>query len=147
MARRLEMPKSAAHRLLTTLVNRGFAVQDETSQRYRLTVKLAAVGFRVLAGAGTSDICQPSLDRLAVRTGELVRLALVERDALFWIAKSQGALSGLRYDADLGQEVVLHATATGKAWLSTMTDAAAANLVKKARICRADAVRQARCPR
>ena len=131
IARRLDMPKSAAHRLLSSLVNRGFAVQDDTSQRYRLTVRLAAVGFRVLAGAGTSDICQPSLDRLARRTGELVRLALVEGDTLFWIAKAQGALSGLRYDPDLGQAVVLHATATGKAWLSTMNDEAAANLVKK----------------
>jgi len=131
IAPRLDMPKSAAHRLLSSLVNRGFAVQDDTSQRYRLTVRLAAVGFRVLAGAGTSDICQPSLDRLARRTGELVRLALVEGDTLFWIAKAQGALSGLRYDPDLGQAVVLHATATGKAWLSTMNDEAAANLVKK----------------
>ena len=131
IARRLDMPKSAAHRLLSSLVNRGFAVQDDPSQRYRLSVKLAAVGFRVLAGAGTSDICQPSLDRLAIRTGELVRLTLVEGDTLFWIAKSQGALSGLRYDPDLGQAVVLHATATGKAWLSTMSDDAAAGLVKK----------------
>ncbi len=131
IARRLDMPKSAAHRLLSSLINRRFAVQDDTSQRYRLSVKLAAVGFRILAGAGTSDICQPSLDRLAIRTGELVRLALAEGDTLFWIAKSQGALSGLRYDPDLGQAVVLHATATGKAWLSTMNDAAAVNLVKK----------------
>jgi len=131
IARRLEMPKSAANRLLSSLVNRGIAVQDDASQRYRLTVKLAALGFRVLAGAGTSDICQPSLDRLATRTGELVRLALVEGDTLFWIAKSQGALSGLRYDPDLGRAVVLHATATGKAWLSTMSDEAASSLVKK----------------
>jgi IclR family acetate operon transcriptional repressor len=130
IARQLDMPKSGAHRLLASLVNRGMAVQDDFSQRYRLTVKLAAVGFRILAGAGTSDICQPSLDRLAARTGELVRLALVEGDTLFWIAKSQGALSGLRYDPDLGRAVVLHATATGKAWLSTMSDEAATSLVR-----------------
>jgi DNA-binding IclR family transcriptional regulator len=131
IARQLDMPKSGAHRLLASLVNRGLAVQDDFSQRYRLTVKLAAVGFRILAGAGTSDICQPSLDRLATRTGELVRLALVEGDTLFWIAKSQGALSGLRYDPDLGRAVVLHATATGKAWLSTLSDENAVSLVKR----------------
>src|SRR4030095_7432151 len=68
IARRLDMPKSAAHRRLSSSVTRGFAVQDDTSQRYRLTVRLAAVGFRVLAGAGTSDICPPSLYRLAPRT-------------------------------------------------------------------------------
>jgi len=130
IARRLDIPKSAAHRLLNALANRGFAIQDDASQRYRLTVKLAAVGFRVLAASGTSDICQPSLDRLAARTGELVRLALVEGDALLWIAKSQGSLSGLRYDPDLGQAVVLHATATGKAWLATLEEEKAVALVK-----------------
>ena len=131
IARRVGMPKSAAHRLLASLAGRDFAVQDEASQRYRLTVKLAAVGFRVLAGTGTSDICQPSLDRLARRTAELVRLALVEGDALLWIAKSQGSLSGLRYDPDLGQAVVLHATATGKAWLATLDEEHAVSLVRR----------------
>jgi len=130
VARRLELPKSAVHRLLSILVRRGLAVQDEYSQRYRMTVKLAAIGFRFLAASGITDICQPSLDRLAARTGELVRLALVEDDALIWIAKAQGSLSGLRYDPDMGQPVVLHATSTGKAWLATLDDAQAVALVK-----------------
>ncbi|MDQ0586535.1 IclR family acetate operon transcriptional repressor [Variovorax paradoxus] len=130
VARRLELPKSAVHRLLSILVRRGLAVQDEYSQRYRMTVKLAAIGFRFLAASGITEICQPSLDRLAARTGELVRLALVEDDALIWIAKAQGALSGLRYDPDMGQPVVLHATSTGKAWLASLDEEQAVALVK-----------------
>jgi IclR family acetate operon transcriptional repressor len=130
IARRLELPKSAVHRLLSSLVGRGLAMQDEYSQRYRMTVKLAAIGFRFLAASGITEICQPSLDRLAARTGELVRLALVENDALIWIAKAQGARSALRYDPDMGQPVVLHATSTGKAWLATLDEAQAVALVK-----------------
>jgi DNA-binding IclR family transcriptional regulator len=130
VSRQLDLPKSAVHRLLSILLRRGLAVQDEYSQRYRMTVKLAAIGFRFLAASGITEICQPSLDRLAARTGELVRLALVEDDALIWIAKAQGALSGLRYDPDMGQAVVLHATATGKAWLATLDEAQAVALVK-----------------
>ena len=130
ISRRLDLPKSAVHRLLSVLVGRRLAAQDEYSQRYRMTVKLAAIGFRFLAASGITEICQPSLDRLAARTGELVRLALVEEDALIWIAKAQGALSGLRYDPDMGQAVVLHATASGKAWLATLDEAQALALVK-----------------
>jgi len=130
ISRQLDLPKSAVHRLLSILVNRGLAVQDAFSQRYRMTVKLAALGFRFLAASGITEICQPSLDRLAIRTGELVRLALVEDNALIWIAKAQGSLSGLRYDPDMGQPVVLHATSTGKAWLATMDEAKAVALVK-----------------
>ncbi len=130
VSRQLNLPKSAVHRLLAVLVRRGLAVQDDYSQRYRMTVKLAAIGFRYLGASGITEICQPSLDRLAARTGELVRLALVEDDALIWIAKAQGALSGLRYDPDMGQPVVLHATSTGKAWLATMDDEKAVAMVK-----------------
>lgn len=130
ISRRLELPKSGVHRLLSVLVRRGLAVQDEYSQRYRMTVRLAAIGFRFLAASGITEICQPSLDRLAARTGELARLALVEDDALIWIAKAQGALTGLRYDPDMGQAVVLHATSTGKAWLATMDEEKAVTMVK-----------------
>lgn len=130
ISRRLDLPKSAVHRLLAVLVERGLAAQDEYSQRYRMTVKLAAIGFRFLAASGITEICQPSLDRLAARTGELVRLALVEDGALIWIAKAQGALTGLRYDPDMGQAVVLHATASGKAWLATLDEAQALTLVQ-----------------
>ena len=130
ISRQLDLPKSAVHRLLSVLVNRGLAGQDEYSQRYRMTVKLAAIGFRFLAASGITEICQPSLDRLAMRTGELARLALVKGDTLIWIAKAQGALSGLRYDPDMGQPVVLHATSTGKAWLATLDEAQAVALVK-----------------
>ena len=130
ISRRLDLPKSGVHRLLSVLVRRGLAVQDDYSQRYRMTVKLAALGFRFLAASGITEICQPSLDRLAARTGELSRLALVEEDALIWIAKAQGSLSGLRYDPDMGQAVVLHATSTGKAWLATMDEERAVAMVK-----------------
>jgi IclR family acetate operon transcriptional repressor len=130
ISQQLEMPKSAAHRLLLSLCQRGFAVQDEVSQRYSLTVKFAATGLRVLSALGTPDICQPSLDRLAKQTGELVRLALVDRGTLLWIAKAQGSLSALRYDPYLGNPVVLHATSVGKAWLATLDEKEAVSLVK-----------------
>ena len=46
-----------------------------------------------------------------------------------WVAKAQGATTGLRYDADMGQEVALHATATGKAWLATLPESEAVRIV------------------
>lgn len=130
VAQQLDMPKSAAHRLLLSLCQRGFAVQDEISQYYCLTVKFAAVGLRVLSALGTPDICQQPLDRLAKRTGELVRLALVDRGTLLWIAKAQGSLSALRYDPFLGNPVILRATSVGKAWLATLGEEEAVALVK-----------------
>ena len=128
-AARLALPKSAAHRFLALLASRGFVRQDAASGHYSLTLKLPALGFRYLAGTGWPDLAQPALDALASRTGELARLALVEGDALTWVAKAQGASTGLRYDADAGRGVILHATATGKAWLATLPEERAIALV------------------
>ena len=128
---RLALPKSAAHRFLALLASRGFVRQEAPTQHYALTLKLPALGFRYLAGTGWPDLAQPTLDALASRTGELARLALVERDTLIWVAKAQGASTGLRYDADAGRGVILHATATGKAWLATLPEERALALVAR----------------
>jgi DNA-binding IclR family transcriptional regulator len=130
IAARLGLAKSAAHRLLLALSRQGFVTQDAATQHYRLTLRLPALGFRYLAATKISEVAQPVLDRLAQATGELVRMALVEGKAMTWVAKAQGARAGLRYDPDMGREVILHATATGKAWLATLDEREALALVK-----------------
>lgn len=131
LALRLDLPKSTAHRLLAQLVDRGYLEREATTQHYRLTMRLTVLGFRYLAKTGLTDICQPELDDLAAQTGELVRIAMVDHDTLTWVAQAQGARYGLRYDGNIGRRVILPATATGKAWLSTMSDERAVEIVLK----------------
>ena len=128
---RLKLPKSAAHRFCALLAARGYVRQDARTQHYSLTLKLPSLGFRFLAGNGWPDLAQPILDALATRTGELARLALVDGDTLTWVAKAQGAATGLRYDADAGRGVILHATATGKVWLAALPEERALALVAR----------------
>ena len=131
IATRLALPKSVVHRLLSGLAERGFVRQDPATQHYALTLKLAALGFRHLSATRIEEVCQPVLDRLAADSGELARLAVVDGAHMTWVAKAQGALSGLRYDADTGRDVILHATAVGKAWLASLPEEAALALVAK----------------
>lgn len=131
LAARLRLPKSAVHRVLALLAARGFVRQDEATQHYALTLKLPSLGLRFLAGTGVSDLAQPVLDQLASRTHELARLAIVDGDGLVWCAKAQGAGAGLRYDADTARRVILHVTATGKIWLSTLPEAHAIDIVRR----------------
>ncbi|UCJ15778.1 IclR family transcriptional regulator [Pseudomonas sp. MM211] len=133
LAEQLQIPKSATHRMLTELVRLGYVRQDPQSSRYRLSTKLVALGFRYLASSG-ADIVQPLLDRLARESGELVRLGVIEGERQTWIAKSQGARSGLRYDPDMGRDAPLRYTASGHAWLASMTDAEALALVARQQI-------------
>jgi DNA-binding IclR family transcriptional regulator len=127
----IAIPKSAAHRLLHALAANAYARQDPDTGRYLLTTKLAALGLRHLAAAGVVDVVAPTLDRLAHDTGELVRLGVIDGELQRWVAKSQGARSGLRYDADMGIEVPLAATASGQAWLACLSDEEALALVAR----------------
>jgi DNA-binding IclR family transcriptional regulator len=104
--------------------------QNPDNLRYHLSTKLVAMGFRYLSSSG-ADIVQPVLDRLAQETGELVRLGVIEGERQTWIAKSQGARSGLRYDPDMGRDAPLFYTASGHAWLASLSDAEALLLVER----------------
>jgi DNA-binding IclR family transcriptional regulator len=131
IARRLKMSKSEAHRLLSVFVERRFACQDPLSKRYRLTVQMAVIGYRFFGKAGLTDLCQPVLDRLAARTGELARLAILEEHRLTFVASAQGSSSGLRYDEELGRSITApHATANGRAWLAALDPDEAVAIVR-----------------
>jgi DNA-binding IclR family transcriptional regulator len=125
LASELALPLSATHRLLTELIRCGYVRQQQSQGDYTLTIKLVSIGLGFLSASGIVDIAQPLLDRLATASGELVRLAVVDGDALTFVAKAQGATRGLRYDPDMGLSVNLSCSAAGHAWLSTMSDEAA----------------------
>jgi len=131
LADELDIPRSAAHRLLLELSELGYVRQSRERGDYMLTTKLVSLGLNYLKGSGVVDLCQPILDRLAESSGELVRLGVVDVDHLTWVSLSQGARAGLRYDPDQGIDARLSCTASGHAWLATLGDDDALTLVSR----------------
>lgn len=115
---------SGVHRTLQELGRLGYVRQVQAQGDYALTIKLPAMGLGFLGRAGITDVAQPVLDALATRSGELIRLSVIDGDRLIWVAVAQGATRGLRYDPGQEQGVVVHLASSsgGKAWLSTMSD-------------------------
>lgn len=124
IAAAIDQPISGVHRTLQELARLGYVRQAHSQGEYALTIKLPAIGLGFLARAGITDVTQPVLDALAADSGELIRLSVIDGDALIWVAVAQGATRGLRYDPGQEQGVVVHlaSSAGGKAWLSTMSD-------------------------
>lgn len=125
IAARVDLPVSAAHRLLNELARFGYVRQLRAQGDYALTIRLASLGLAFLGRSGVTEITQPILDRLARKSGELVRLSVIDGGRLVWVGVSQGATSGLRYDPgrEQGVEVHLASSAGGQAWLASMSDA------------------------
>jgi len=124
IAELVDLPKSATHRILTTLIEEGFVQKLEPSGNYALTLRIVSLGLRHLAGSTIAELALPVLGRLANESRQLVRLGLVDGERLLWVARTQGARGGLRYepDVDHGKEIPLAWSASGLAWLSQLTD-------------------------
>ncbi|WP_439518586.1 IclR family transcriptional regulator [Hydrogenophaga sp.] len=120
LADRLNMPRSAAHRLLADLVRLGYVRQARGRGDYLLTTRLVSMGLSYLSHSGIVDVAQPLLNHLAEVSGELVRLSVVDGERLTWVARAQGARQGLRYDPDMGIDARLSCSSSGWAWLSTL---------------------------
>lgn len=131
IADKLEIPPSGTHRLLKDLVRLEYVRQDREHADYYLSTKLVALGLSYLSDSGIVDLAQPVLDRLAAESGELVRLSIVSGRNLTWVAKSQGARNGLIYDPDMGADAHLASSSSGIAWLMTLSDEQALELVAK----------------
>ena len=131
IAERLNMPRSAAHRLLADLVRAGYVRQVRVHGDYQLTTKLVSLGLSFLSASGIVDVAQPLLDQLAEISGELVRLSVIDGERLTWVARAQGARQGLRYDPDMGSDARLSCSSSGLAWLSTLAQEEALTLVAR----------------
>ena len=127
----LAMPAGACHRLLQVLVERGYVRQAHAQGPYLLTTRIASMGLAHLSSSGIVDIAEPILERLAQQSGELVRLSIVDDGRLTWVAKAQGLRKGARYDPDMGMDAMLSCTASGHAWLLTLSDERALELVSR----------------
>jgi IclR family transcriptional regulator, acetate operon repressor len=127
----LNQLRSACHRTLQELIGYGYVRAMPQRGHYTLTTKMPSMGLSYLSKSGVVDIAQPLIDRLAMATEELVRLAIVDGQRLTLVAKAQGSRSGLRYDPDMGIELNLSCSAAGHAWLMTLDEEQAIQAVTR----------------
>jgi len=132
ISEKLGLQKGSVHRLLTALCGMGWVEQEPETGFYRLTLRLAIMGQRVLIGTRIPDVTRPILQKLAEESQELVRMAILEGDrSLSWVVYVQGRRTGLIYQPEMIGRVPLTVTSHGKAWLSTLPPEEAMRIVRE----------------
>jgi len=131
ISERLGLQKGPAHRLLAALCGMGWVEQEPETGFYRLTLRLAIMGQRVLLATRIPDLTRPILQKLAEESQELVRMAIVEGERLSWVAFVQGRRTGLIYQPEMIGRAPLTVTSHGKAWLSTLPPEEAMRIVRE----------------
>lgn len=117
----LDIHKSTAYRLLTTLRNRGMVEQDAATEKYRLGFGLVMLASSVTADLDVARCSRPVCDRLAQQTRETVTVAVLEGDDAIILHQSTSGFSALSVDWS-GRHTPLHATAAGKIFLHNMPE-------------------------
>jgi len=121
IARHLDVNKSIALRILSSLEQLNYVFRSLSSQQYLLTYKVSRIGLNVLIANRFMEQVRPRLRALADECGELVLLSAVAESGPQWILAARGD-AGRRLQIDPMIRSSLHSTATGKAWLATLTD-------------------------
>ncbi|HUC49602.1 MAG TPA: IclR family transcriptional regulator [Xanthobacteraceae bacterium] len=134
IARFLDVNKSIAFRILATLETLHYIYQDPVTQLYRLTYRISNLALRQLANSRILDQCVAPLRALAERSGELVRLAVIENDRPVWIHSESGVQRRLQVAPTYGLDISLHSHATAKAWLFTLPDEEVERLIGHKRL-------------
>lgn len=121
VAREVDLPVSTVHRLLATLVRRGFVSFDIESRRYYLGLRVFELSSRVSLAKGLSGVAFPTMRRLAEITGESVFMAVREGTDLVYIERAEGQ-SRIQISGSIGARGCLYCTAQGKAILAFLPE-------------------------
>lgn len=114
IARRLSIPQSTAHRLLSSMRQAGLLEQDRRRGGYRLGLKLFSLGSTVLASMELHRISIGAMEDLHRITQMSVHLAVFDGQGVLVVRKI-GSARELSTSLNLMERAPAHCTGVGKA--------------------------------
>ncbi|WP_433622221.1 IclR family transcriptional regulator [Nocardia sp. CA-120079] len=118
LAEAVDLPLPTIHRIIRTLVNRGY-VRQLPNRRYTLGPRLIRLGDSATQLIGTWS--QQHLSRLVERTGETANMAVLDGNMAVYVAQVPSAHS-VRMFTEVGKRVYPHCTGVGKALLVQLSN-------------------------
>jgi DNA-binding IclR family transcriptional regulator len=122
LASQLGFPPSTIHRILSTLVARGYFSQDPATKQYALSVRFLELGTMVQDQFHLTSIARPHLKRLMLEAKESVNLAIQAGDKVVYLDHVKSDYSMLRLFTRPGAQAPLYCTGVGKLFLSRMDE-------------------------
>lgn len=115
MAQELELNKSTAHRVASSLQYMGYVRQEEETAKYELTFRIAGLTEQMRAHTDILGQVRPFLSQLAERTGETVHLVRREGAQMVYIDKVESAVNSVRMISQIGSSIPFYRSGVGKA--------------------------------
>lgn len=118
VARRADLPRAAARRVLLTLEKLGYAVSD--GKYYRLTPKVLDLGHGYLAKVNVKEMIDPILHDAMTKTQESCSLLIRDGVEMLCIASSNPSTIGY-VSFDVGIRVPIHGSSAGRMLLANLS--------------------------
>ena len=122
------LPLPTTHRLLRTLVDRGY-MRQMPNRRYALGFRLVPLGAAAVSTVGSDT--EVVLGRLVEALGETANLAVLSGSHAEYVAQVPSRHS-MRMFTEVGRQVDLHSTGVGKALLGQLADSRVREIVRRA---------------
>jgi IclR family transcriptional regulator, acetate operon repressor len=118
LARTTGLSAATTHRLLATLMDRGYVTRGDGDARYRLGTRLFALAANAESPlASIREQVAPVMEALRDRYRETVNLAVLERRHIVYVHQVESQRSVRAFNR-IGNRVLAHASAAGKALLA-----------------------------
>lgn len=118
---RIDLHKSTVHRLLGTLIYKGYVVQDLATNKYKLTLKMFELGSKRIERMDLSAASKPYIEELMKSLNEVVHLVVRDNNDIVYIDKVE-ADNTIRMASTIGRRSPLYCTSVGKAMMAYMTE-------------------------
>jgi IclR family pca regulon transcriptional regulator len=121
LAGMLDMSPATAHRYVSALAAGGYLEQEESSRKYRLTLRSTELGMTSLNETGLWAHAHPYMETLAARSGYTVALAVLDGSEVLvvdHIAGSRGRQREVGDDVRAGTRLPAYCTSMGKLLLA-----------------------------
>jgi DNA-binding IclR family transcriptional regulator len=129
LARRLDMPRQTAHRVVRQLVELGLLQRDVAQDEYSIGARMSRLARRALQRSSRRGGLHAVLVALTERLGETCNLGILDGHEVLYLDRVECDWP-LRVRLEAGSHVPVHCTAIGKLLLAHMADAARERLLK-----------------
>jgi DNA-binding IclR family transcriptional regulator len=117
VSHRAGLDKSAAHRMLATLVHAGYVHQDPETRRYAMGYRVVSLSRNLLAENEVVRLARQTLERIAAETREGVHLEVLDGTETVLVQHVKGTQL-VAVDFQVGDRSALHSTSIGKVLLA-----------------------------
>jgi DNA-binding IclR family transcriptional regulator len=124
LAKKSRLKLTTTHRLLYTLMHRGFVEQDPHTLLYKLGIKAFEIGNAALAAIDLRSAARPFLQDLARTVNETVNLAILDGAEVVYIDQQESTnIVIVKMFARVGSRGPAYCTGTGKVLLAGLPEA------------------------